>query len=540
MDLVGAIVTYACPLLKYDCTGVRGQIMYGQGFSNWTYKFRIVKGEPEQESGEMKTSESPSRKELIEELLRLDSALDRIPYPSDVSEMTNYSAAKFQNEFGSWDEALDVAGIDKEEELLTELQRVTDELGKKPTQSEVNSLGKYSHSMYARYFGQWSIAKERLDDFEASETVASQQSKGVENASQSESKFVWNTPVEQSVDNEQQEPTQTNAGEYTTEELLKYIRELDKLFGEPPSEQFVRHYGSYPIEAYKTRFTSWNGVIDAATLPSVDWEKRSNRKFTRVEILDKLVEYAAKAGEVPEPIDVWKNTDLYAMTVENRFGGLATAFDLAGITDDAFEKRTDQPDNADVDVSPDDSGVIHELNRIGEPPSDPPSPSDFERKSMLSVVTVRESFGTWLNALQKAGYNPEDAIDDEESAQGYTKEELIEEIRRVTIRTGAVPASRDFDNIADMTSQTVKNHIGGWEIALERAGVSNLDNSEIRNLWDEYKLPDAETLQAEVEWVDEAVAGRTTNADIRTFARYPESYFEEVFGSVDNALELME
>lgn len=514
--------------------------MYGQGFSNWTYTFGIVKGEPEQESGGRKASESPSRKELIEELLQLDSALDRIPYPSDVSEMTNYSAAKYQNEFGSWDEALDVAGIDKEAELLAELQRVTDELGKKPTQSEVNSLGKYSHSMYARYFGQWSTAKERLDEFGVSETEAKQQSEGVENAPQSESKFVWNTSVEQSVDNEQQEPKQADAGEYTTEELLDYIRELDELFGEPPSEQFVRDYGSYPIEPYRRRFTSWNGVIDAADLPSVDWERRSNRKFTRVEILDKLVEYAAKVGEVPEPIDVWKNTDLYAMTVEDRFGNLGTAFDLAGITDDAFEKHKDQSDDVDVDVSPDGSGVIHELERIGEPPSNPPSPADFERESVLSVVTVREAFGTWLNALQEAGYDPEAAIDDEETAQGYTKEELLEEIRRVTIRTGAVPASRDFDNIADMTSQTVKNHIEGWEVALERAGVSNLDNSEIRKLWEEYKLPDAETLQAEVEWVDEAVAGRTTSADVRTFARYPESYFEEVFGSVDNALELIE
>lgn len=540
MDLVETIMTYACSLLKYDCSPVCRQIIYGQGFSNWTYTFRIVKREPEQESGKRELSESPSRKELVEELLRLDSALDRIPYPSDVSEMTNYSAAKYQNEFGSWDEALDVAGIDKEKELLAELQRVTDELGKKPTQSEVNSLGKYSHSMYARYFGQWSTAKERLDEFGVPETVTSQQSEGVENPSQSESKFVWNTSVEQSVDNDRQEPTQTNAGEYTTEELLDYIRELDKLFGEPPSEQFVRHYGSYPIGAYEIRFTSWNGVIDAANLPSVDWEKRSNRKFTRVEILDKLVEYAAKVGKVPEPIDVWKNTDLYALTVEDRFGSLGTAFDLAGITDDAFERHTDQPDDADVDVSPDGSGVIHELERIGVPPSDPPSPSDFERESILSVVTVREAFDTWLNALQEAGYNPEAAIDDEESAQGYTKEELLEEIRRVTIRIEAVPASRDFDNIADMTSQTVKNHIGGWGVALERAGVSDLDNSEIRSLCEEYKLPDAETLQAEVEWVDEAVAGRTTSADIRTFARYPESYFEEVFGSVDNALELIE
>lgn len=99
-------------------------------------------------SGE-ESSESPSREELIEELKRLDSVLDRLPYSSDLSDMSSYSAAEYQSEFGSWDEALEAAAIDKEKELLVELQRVTDELGKKPSQSEMNSLGEYSSTIPA-------------------------------------------------------------------------------------------------------------------------------------------------------------------------------------------------------------------------------------------------------------------------------------------------------------------------------------------------------------------------------------------------------
>lgn len=501
-----------------------------------------MKREHEQESEEGEVSEPPSRKELIEELIQLNSTLDRLPYSSDLSEKSDYSAADYRNEFGSWDEALEAAGIDKEKVLLAELQRVTNELGEKPTQSDMNSLGKYSSSMYARYFGQWSTAKERLDDFEVSEAATSEHPDEAENTSQTESEFVWNTPLEQRTEDEQQESTYISNEEleYTTEELLDYLCELEELFGEPPSEQFVRHYGSYPIEAYKNRFKSWNDALDAADLQSVDWEKRSKRNPTRVEVLDELVEYADEAGEVPDPIDVWQNTDLYAITVSDRFGDLETALDIAGITDDALDQQPDQPDDSETDVSPEDSGIIRELKRVGTPPSDPPSPSEFERESVLSIVTVRESFGTWLNALQEAGYDPETAIDDEESAQGYTKEELLEEIRRVTIRIGAVPTSTDFDNNADMTSQTVKNHFESWETAVENAGVSDLDTSEIRKLWSEYELPDVETLRAEAEWVDRAVAGRTTSADIRTFARYPESYFEEVFDSIDDVLDLLD
>lgn len=499
-----------------------------------------MKKESDRKSSGEESLESPSREELIKELRRLDSALDRLPYSSDLSDMSSHSAAQYQSEFGSWDEALEAANIDKEKELLAELQRVTDELGQKPTQSEMNSLGKYSSTMYARYFGQWSTAKERLDDFKSTEGAASQHPEERENKSQTESEFVWNTSVEQSPRGEQELPQTDGEVEHTTEELLDYLRELEEQFGEPPSEQFVRAYGSYPISSYKERFKSWNDAIDAANLPSVDWENRSNRNPTRVEILDELAEYAAEIGEVPEPIDVWNNTDLYAITVSDRFGCITNALDLAGITDDSFDEQSGPSDDVDINIIPDSNGVVHELKRVGNPPSDPPSPSDFERESILSMVTVRECFDTWLSALRKAGYNLEAATDGEESTQGYTKKELLEEIRRVTMRIGAVPTSSDFDDLADMTSQTVKNHIGGWELALERAEVSDLDSSEIRELWEEYKIPDPETLRAEAEWVDDAVAGRTTIADIRTFARYPESYFEEVFESTDDVLERIE
>jgi hypothetical protein len=496
-----------------------------------------VKKESDRKSSGEKPVESPSQAELIEELKRLDSTLDRLPYSSDLSDMSSYSAAQYQSEFGSWDEALEAANIDKEKELLAELQRVTDELGQKPTQSEMNSLGKYSSTMYARYFGKWSTAKERLDDFEDTESAVSQQPEERENQSQTESEFVWNTSVEQSFSDEQEPPQINEEVEHTTEELLDYLAELEEQFGEPPAEQFVRAYGSYPISSYKKRFKSWNDAMDAANLPSVDWEKRSNRNPTRVEILDELVEYAVEIGEVPEPVDVWNNTDLYAITVSDRFGSITNALNQAGITEDSFDEQSGPSNDVDINISPDSNGVVHELKRVGNPPSDPPSPSDFERESILSMVTVRECFGTWLSALRKAGYNLEAATDGEESTQGYTKKELLEEIRRVTIRIGAVPTSGDFDDLADMTSQTVKNHIGGWELALERAGVSDLDRSEIRELWEEYKLPDPDTLRAEAEWVDDAVAGRTTIADIRTFARYPESYFEEVFDSADDVLD---
>ena len=498
-------------------------------------------------------SESPSRDELISELCQIDSSLDRLPYPSDISEKSDYTVEVYRTKFGSWDDALEAAGINKEEELLRELQQVTVELGRKPTATEMNSMGRYSSSMYARYFGQWSTAKEHLD--EKSREIESQATENEEldqneaddsqkhaAVDSNEEEFEWNPSLEKAsssseVQDDSKETASDAESKYTREELEDYLSRLFEIFGEPPTEEFVTHYGSYPISAYESRFGSWEKALESADLSQVDTEKVKTRNQSRVDILDELCEYAAEVGEVPEPIDVWKNTDLYAISVSDNFGNLSTAFELAGITEEAFEQETDSQQDKPETPNPDREGVVQELKRIGTVPADPPTPYEFERQSTLSVVTVRDVFDTWISALKNAGYDGDAAVADNESPRGYMRQELLEEIRRVTIRVGAVPTTSDFDRYADMTSQTVKNHFVNWEAALKKAGVSGLSSKEIDKLWNEYMLPSEQSLLDEVEWVNNAVAGQTTSADIRSFARYPPTYFEEVFGSVDRAIE---
>ena len=107
----------------------------------------------------------PSSTELIEELQWLDEEIEGIPYPSDMNESGAFTAHTYQDVFGSWDDALDAASIDKEQQLLEEMQRVADEVGEDMTAPEMNEHGKYSSTMVARYFGSWSEAKKRFQEW---------------------------------------------------------------------------------------------------------------------------------------------------------------------------------------------------------------------------------------------------------------------------------------------------------------------------------------------------------------------------------------
>jgi hypothetical protein len=75
--------------------------------------------------------------------------LDKIPYPSDMNDEGTFAAHTHQERFGSWDQALDAAGIDKEQELLKDMQRVADEVGEDMKQEDMNEYGLYSSSMAA-------------------------------------------------------------------------------------------------------------------------------------------------------------------------------------------------------------------------------------------------------------------------------------------------------------------------------------------------------------------------------------------------------
>jgi len=113
------------------------------------------------------SEDSPSDAELIEELQWVDEMAEKIPYPSNMNDEGAFAAHTYQERFGSWDKALDVAGIDKEQELLEDMQRVADEVEEDMKQEDMNEYGVYSSSMAARSFGSWSEAKERFQEWNA-------------------------------------------------------------------------------------------------------------------------------------------------------------------------------------------------------------------------------------------------------------------------------------------------------------------------------------------------------------------------------------
>jgi hypothetical protein len=109
-----------------------------------------------------------SEEALHEELYRLRDELGHVPSSREMDAHGKFSRVTYRNRWGSWNEALEAAGLTprtqaqklSRTDLLDELRRLADDLGRVPTTTDMADHGAYSHSIYYARFDSWSAALE--------------------------------------------------------------------------------------------------------------------------------------------------------------------------------------------------------------------------------------------------------------------------------------------------------------------------------------------------------------------------------------------
>lgn len=103
--------------------------------------------------------------ELLDDLKALADDLDRTPTSKDMRKHGPHSAHTYMKRFDSWTDALEAAGLDTPDqnnitdaELIADLHRLRDELGERPTSTDVARDGEYGLATYQRRFGSWGEA----------------------------------------------------------------------------------------------------------------------------------------------------------------------------------------------------------------------------------------------------------------------------------------------------------------------------------------------------------------------------------------------
>jgi len=122
--------------------------------------------------------------------------------------------------------------------------------------------------------------------------------------------------------------------------------------------------------------------------------------------------------------------------------------------------------NAAFETSPgdDDEELLDEICRVADSTDSDGAPtiSEFNEHSDTSDSTIRRRFGSWNEAVTKAGFEPN------QSGPGprYSDDELAAELRRLRDTVGHPPTKSDMDEQGAYASATYKNRFGSWMNAL--------------------------------------------------------------------------
>ena len=231
--------------------------------------------------------------ELLEDIRAVADVVERPPSLQDYRNHGEYAATTITRRFESWQDAVARAGFEphdadaeiREADLLEELQRLADELGKPPTVEAMNTDGTYWASTYKRRFGSWSAAL-------------------------AEAGF---------------EPADARTADQITDgELLTAIERLAAEVDGSPTFQSMDDRGAYAARTYVNRFGSWNAAVEAA-----GFEPRSSGRVDDAALLADLRRLRETLGREPTSTDVREHGQYGLATYQRRFGSWSAALDVA-------------------------------------------------------------------------------------------------------------------------------------------------------------------------------------------------------------------
>lgn len=115
-----------------------------------------------------------------------------------------------------------------------------------------------------------------------------------------------------------------------------------------------------------------------------------------------------------------------------------------------------------------DQKLITELQSLADELGRPPRQSDMRDKGQYSPTTYRRRFGSWLDARATAGLSGQET----KPAIRLSRLDLLTALHLLTSHLGRPPSQNDMDEQGLYSSDVYYSHFGSWSNALEEAGLA--------------------------------------------------------------------
>ena len=235
---------------------------------------------------------------------------------------------------------------------------------------------------------------------------------------------------------------------YSDEELLSHITELGIELGRTPSMRDMDRAKDRPSGSlYWYRFGSWNNAVAKVRL-------ETRNRYEKRELIEKLQRLSKELCHTPRRIDInssdyCPNIDTYERHFESYEkaiieAGLVPCRPYVQITD---EELTDKLKEA-----------VSRLNHV-------PSMRELSwMKSYPNPSTYAERFGSWKDALKKAGF--------EKSGKFISNEKLLQDLKDAAKELNHTPTYWEMDTMKKYSNpRTIADRFGSWRNSIKKVGL---------------------------------------------------------------------
>lgn len=176
----------------------------------------------------------------------------------------------------------------------------------------------------------------------------------------------------------------------TRSQLVQELQRLSDKLNRPPTQSDLSDHGQYSRTPYEKEFDNgWNQALREAGM-SVNRPHQSKE-----DCLSDIRETADEIGEVPRVQDQQEHGRVSVSHITREFGSWKNAVSEAGLDEEKLRE-----------YGIPDSELIDDIKKVGEMLDKAPTKRDVDEHGRFAGVTAQKRFGTFSNALRKAGFEP--------------------------------------------------------------------------------------------------------------------------------------
>lgn len=304
------------------------------------------------------------------------------------------------------------------EKLADDLRGFAEELGEVPTAQQMADKGPHSVRLYERHLDGWNQALE---------------------AAGLEINKRYNVSQEELVDN-----------------FYDVVEDI----GRTPTQEELIDLGDHSLGAYIRHFGSYNSFLESEGL-----EKNNERNISREDLIEDLKRIYRETGEVPTKEAIEIHSEYSIQPYYRVFGSIRESAQAAGF-DPAYYRGLS------------DSKLLEMMVNLADELGQSPTVDQFNEHAPAHASTLINRFGTYNDALQEAGLEPNLEVHNPE-------EKLLNEVLRLSEELGRTPSTKDMADKGKFSPSTYERRFDTWNDALREVGLEVIR---------EWKLPPEERL----------------------------------------------